>query len=166
MLYDAMILSSSLRVVRECSGYPKPKAAQIDGTVEAHHMNALIQIRSLNDFLTNVSHRRSDTMIISQFPGCSQQPTRLPTPPAPHHRTAHTFVAHKSWDAVAKDGSVGAGQMHKRDLVRIGIDLLDGFETFWAECRKNRIGVRLNAYGKTYKRVYEDNVRFLCRIGP
>ncbi|MHC4401270.1 MAG: hypothetical protein ACYTG0_16485 [Planctomycetota bacterium] len=166
VLYDAMILTASLRILRDCVGYPKPKAAQINGEVEAHHMNALIQIRSLNDFLTDVSHGRRDTMIISHFPGCSPQPNRLPTRPGPHHRSAHTFVAHKSWDAVAKDRSVGSGQLHKRALVRIGLHLLDGFDRFWADCRKIGIGIRLNVYAKAYKRVYEDNVAYLRQLGP
>jgi hypothetical protein len=161
VLYDTMVLSASLRVVRDCEGYPKPIASQIDGNVEAHHMNALIQIRSLNDFLIDRDHGRSDTMIISHFPGCSPQPNRLPTHPDVHHRSTHTFVAHKSWDAVDKDQSVGAGQMNKRDLVRIGLELFDGFEQFSAVCHANDIGVDLNPYAKAYKPIYESNAEYL-----
>ena len=166
VLYDAMILSASLRVVRECEDYPKPIASRIDGNVEAHHMNALIQIRSLTDFLIDRDHGRPDTMIISHFPGCSPQLNRLPTPPDSHHRSAHTFVAHKSWDAVAKDQSAGAGQMHKRELVRIGLDLFGGFDQFWRDCGANNIGVNLNPYAKRYKTIYESNVEHLRKRGP
>lgn len=131
-------------------------------------MNALIQIRSLNDFFIGRKHGRSDTdtMIINQFPGCSLQPNRLLAPPDTHHRSTHTFVAHKSWDAVAKDQSVGAGQMQKRELVCIGIKLFDGFERFWASCRTNSIGLKLNPYAKAYKPIYESNVAYLRKQGP
>ncbi len=161
-----MILSASLRVLRDCEGYPKLITSQIDGNVEAHYMNALIQIRSLNDFFIDRDHNRPDTMIISHFPGCSSQPDRSPTRPDAHHRLTHTFVAHKSWDAVDKDEFVGCGQMHKRELVQIGLGLFDGFEQFWADGRGNNIGEKLKPYARIYKAIYESNAEYLRERGP
>jgi len=166
ILYDAMVLSASLRAVRSCIGYPKPSAAEIDGNVEAHHMNALIQIRSLDDFFIGRDHGRPDTIVVTNFPGSSSQPSCLPPNPSAQYRSTHTFVAHKSWDAVAKDPSVGAGQLSKSELVRIGLALLDGFDRFWSVCRAKNIGVLLNPYAQAYRSIYESNIAYLHKEGP
>ena len=161
ILYDSMILSQSLRAIIECEGFPRPAPGQIMGDVEAQHMNALIQMRSLNDFLIDRDHNREDTMVISNFPGCTAQPSRLPEREDAHGRFAHTYVAHKSWDAVTKDEAAGAAQMGKPDVIRIGMELLGGFEDFWARCRSNGIGNEFQSYAAAYERIYRQNKDYL-----
>ncbi|NQT36187.1 MAG: hypothetical protein HQ581_01780 [Planctomycetes bacterium] len=157
ILYDAMVLSQSLRAILDCEGYPKPAPDQISGDVEAHHMHALIQMRSMNDFFVGKEHGRDDTMVITDFPGCSLQQDRLPAAEEELWRFAHTYVAHKSWEAVAKKGSVGAAQMSKPEVIRIGMELLAGFEGFWGTCRKSGIGESLQEYAAAYERIYREN---------
>jgi hypothetical protein len=168
ILYDAMTLAVSLRAVRECQGYPKPTAPEINGTVESLHMNALIQIRSMDNFLSEYHGSRRDTMTATHFPGCSKQASRLPPPKStdPYWRSPDTYTAHKSWDAVRKDQSTGTAQISKPELVRLGMAILDGFEDFWSECKAVDIGVTLKDYAAAYEPIYKDAVAFLQKVGP
>src|SRR5438132_946008 len=98
ILYDAMVLSASLRAVRECKYYRKGRASDVDGYVEAHHTNALLQIRSMIDFLSCHGRLEQDTMTVVQFFGCTKQTISFP-----ERKAANKYAAHKSWDAVAKN---------------------------------------------------------------
>ena len=168
VLYDAMLLSESLLVVRKCRGYPKPLPDEIDGNVEAHHMNAMIQMRSMNDFFIakNRGPNDSDTMIVTHFPGPHSHSDRLRATGTDYERFAHVYVAHKSWAAAAKDPSVGAAQMPKPEVVRLGLGLLEGFEQFWEACRQNGVGTNLEEYAAAYVRIYRVNKQELDKIGP
>lgn len=159
ILYDAMTLSVSLRVLQRCSGYPKPSPAELDGDVEAHHIQAFVQMHSLNEFLT--SNGGGDDMGIGDF-GCPIQEDRLPTQGDDNYRFRHTYAGHKSWQAVAKDASAGAAQMEKPEVVRRGLKLLDGFDEFWRQCG---VGTRLQTgtYEEAYCRIYLDTRAELAR---
>ena len=98
ILYDAMILSSSLRKLRESKSYKTKSAKNLDGFTEAHAVHALLQIRSMIDFLVGDCHIHKDTMLSVQFFGCSKQKIEFP-----ERRAANKYAAHKSWDAVTKD---------------------------------------------------------------
>lgn len=160
ILYDAMVLSASLRVIRECSYYRRCKAADINGSVEAHQANALLQIRSMIDFLTCHGRIEHDTMTVIHFFGCTKQAITFP-----ERKAANKYAAHKSWDAVAKDAAAGARQLRKPEIVKLGITVLDGFKTFWKECDKH-LTVSLNPYAKRYKAILDENVNELKRLGP
>ena len=159
ILYDAMVLSASLRVIRECSYYRRWKAADIDGSVEAHQANALLQIRSMIDFLTCHGRTEHDTMTVVQFFGCAKQAITFP-----ERKAANKYAAHKSWDAVAKDAAAGARQLRKPEIVKLGMTVLDGFFAFWKECDRH-LTISLNPYATRYKVILEENVNELKRLG-
>ena len=159
ILYDAMVLSASLRVIRECSYYHRWKAANIDGGIEAHQANALLQIRSMIDFLTCHGRIEHDTMTVVQFFGCTKQAITFP-----ERKAANKYAAHKSWDAVAKDAAAGARQLGKPEIVKIGMTVLDGFSAFCKECDKHS-AISLNAYAKRYKAILQENINELRRLG-
>ncbi len=73
VLYDAMVLSASLRAIRCCDYYRRWRTDKVDGYVEAHQASALVQTRSMIDFLNCVGRIEGDTMLAVQFFGCSQQ---------------------------------------------------------------------------------------------
>jgi hypothetical protein len=168
VLYDAMVLCRSLLVVRKCAGYPKPSPAEIDADVEAHHVNAMIQMRSMNDFFFCKTRGTNDddTTIVTDFPGCSEHSDRLPAKGTKYERFAHVYVAHKSWEAAAKDESAGAAQMPKPEVIRLGRELLEAFEQFWDVCRKNGIGTNLKRYAAAYEAIYRMNKLELDKLAP
>lgn len=97
ILYDAMILSASLRAVLECSYYHKHRPEDIRGDVETHQANALIQIRSMVDFLS-CKGREIDDMTAVQIPGCIKHNLDF------DERTAiNKYAGHKTWAAAQKD---------------------------------------------------------------
>lgn len=160
VLYDAMVLSCSLRAIRECKYYRRWKAADIDGFVEAHHTNALLQIRSMIDFLTCHGRIEQDTMTSVQFFGCTKQSISFS-----ERKASNKYAAHKSWDAVAKNAAAGARQLPKPEVVALGLKVLDAFYKFWRECDRN-LTVVLNDYALRYKTILDENVKELTRLGP
>jgi hypothetical protein len=159
ILYDAMVLSASLRAIRECNYYRRWKASDVDGCVEAHQANALIQIRSMIDFLTCHGRLEHDTMTVVQFFGCTKQALAFP-----ERKASNKYAAHKSWDAVAKDANEGARQLRKPQIVELGIRVLEGFHKFWEECDRNVV-LSMNAYAKRYSNVLNENMIELRRRG-
>src|SRR5262249_53237963 len=71
--YDAMSLSASLVAVKRCDYFDSSaeQPCRIDAEAEAHHTNALVQIRSMVDFLTCRDGHKDDIMA-SDF-GCTKQ---------------------------------------------------------------------------------------------
>lgn len=162
ILYDAMVLSASLRVIRECKYYNhrRVKAPDIDGYVEAHQTNALIQIRSMIDFLSCYGQIQHDTMTVVQFFGCTQQKIIFPE----ERKAANKYAAHKSWDAVAKNVAAGARQLTKPKTVDLGMEVLGGFKRFWEESKKNLI-LSFNDYAERYKDIFDENYNILKKMG-
>lgn len=160
ILYDAMVLSASLRAVRECKYYRRQSACDVDGYVESHHTNALIQIRSMIDFLSCHGRLEQDTMTVVQFFGCTKQAISFP-----ERTSSNKYAAHKSWDAVAKDAVAGARQLTKPELVALGMKVLDGFDKFWRECNKH-LTVSFNDHAKRYEAILAENIKELKRLGP
>jgi hypothetical protein len=156
IFYDAMILSYSLCIIRDCKYYSEHKADDIDGNVESNQANALIQIRSMLDFLNPQDTRNDDTMRITDFNGCSKQNIECSC-----RKALHKYVAHKSWDAVNKDVSAEAGQLTKEDIVDLGLKTLEGFDVFMKECLKNNKVDLNHAYTKKYKDIFEKNYKCL-----
>lgn len=152
ILYDAMVLSSSLKSIRNCSYYEKNRSSAIDGNVEANHTNALIQIRSMLDFLNCEGMYQADTMHCIQFFGCNKHSIKNP-----FRESSNKYVAHKSWDAVNKD----AKQIGKKDTVKLGMNVLDGFFTFWNECQANGLKIKMNKYAKRYETILRSNYDYL-----
>lgn len=160
ILYDAMVLSASLRAIRECNYYRGRKASDNDGYIEAQQSNALIQIRSMIDFLCCEGRIEHDTMTVVQFFGCTKQSISFP-----ERKASNKYAAHKSWDAVAKNAAAGARQLKKPEIVALGMKVLEGFHKFLREC-ENNLTISLNDYAKRYKEILEDNVKELKRLGP
>lgn len=155
ILYDAMILSSSLRYMRESKSYKTKSAKNIDGQTEAHAIHALLQIRSMIDFLVGNCQIHRDTMLSVQFFGCSKQKIDFP-----ERKAANKYAAHKSWDAVTKD----VAQVSKSDVMRIGLKVLEGFKKFRGECEK-RNDITYNRHAKRYSQILEENVTKLKKLG-
>jgi len=154
------VLSASLRIIRECKYYRHWKASDIDGYVEAHQTNALIQIRSMIDFLSCQGRIEHDTMTVVQFFGCTKQAISFP-----ERKASNKYAAHKSWDAVAKKAAAGARQLTKPEIVALGIRVLGGFYKFWKDCEKH-FAISFNDYAERYKAILEENVKELKRMGP
>ena len=161
ILYDAMVLSASLRYIRESKSYKRGGASRVDGYVEAHTTNALIQIRSMIDFLACNGQIREDTMTIVQFFGCSKQSIDFPE----QRRAANKYAAHKSWDAVSKDASAGARQLSKQEIIELGMIILDGFERFRTQCMKE-MKIKYNRHARRYEEILRDNISELKRLEP
>lgn len=160
ILYDAMVLSASLRYIRESKSYKRRGPSHVDGYVEAQTTNALIQIRSMIDFLGCHGQIREDTMTIVQFFGCSKQSIAFP-----ERKAANKYAAHKSWDAVSKDANAGARQLSKREIIELGMRVLDGFDRFRTECMKE-MKIKHNRHARRYEEILQENMSELKRLGP
>jgi hypothetical protein len=156
ILYDAMVLSASLRYIRESKSYKRRGPSHVDGYVAAQTTNALIQIRSMINFLGCHGQIREDTMTIVQFFGCSKQSIDCP-----ERRAANKYAAHKSWDAVSKD----VPQVSKQKIIELGMRVLDGFDKFRTQCMEET-KMKYNRHAKRYEEILRDNISELKRLGP
>jgi hypothetical protein len=157
-----MVLSASLRAIRDCKYYRRWRTANVDGCVEAHQTNAMVQIRSMIDFLNCGGIIQADTMIAVQFFGCSKQ--SIPFPDS-DRKAANKYAAHKSWDAVAKDAAAGARQLSKREVVSLGLKALDGFLKFWDECKGTSLTMTRNPNADRYVEILRANLEYLKTKG-
>ncbi|MFC1596856.1 hypothetical protein ACFL5Q_02810 [Planctomycetota bacterium] len=160
ILYDAMVLSASLRYIRESKSYRRGGASRVDGYVEAQTTNALIQIRSMIDFLGCSGKIYEDTMTVVQFFGCSKQSIAFP-----ERKASNKYAAHKSWDAVSKDASAGARQLSKKEIFELGMKVLAGFDRFRTECTRET-KIKSNPHARRYEEILRENMSELKRLGP
>lgn len=156
ILYDAMALSESLCVLTDCpyKDNRSPCVGEIEGKFEAHQLNAMVQIRSMDDFLSCSGQPRLDTMFVVHFFGCTKQDSALSRPP---RAAANQYAAHKSWDAVTRQ----TAQQIKRDVIHLGKKVLENFIQFQSECKASGLCTRGDAHARKYGELLEENMKKL-----
>ena len=168
LLYDAMVLSQSLRVVLDCRYYDDLADSEdedsdlIEPDVEAHHINAMVQIRSMIDFLSCRRSRKGDPMHALHFEGCPKQSINFKLRDA-----CNQYAAHKDWSAVSKNEDSGVKQVKKEELVKLGLVVLKAFERFRKKLQVSdgnggyRLDITLNDFAKKYESEYKKNFDYL-----
>ncbi len=159
ILYDAMVLSASLRAVKECnySELPSKEPSRIDDKVEAHHTNALIQLRSMVAFLNCEVQRNKPDMTAEHF-GCKKQNVAFPK-----RQSANAYAAHKSWDAIKGSAAATAGvpRITKKELLAQGKVVLAGFVAFRREFESKYAKLKMNGYAMQYDQLLKQNMAVL-----